>query len=116
MLSVGEDGHIASLFPYTEQIDSQQKVEPVNNAPKPPKNRITITPRVIQIAREVIVIATGEEKGKVLARALINTKETKELPVRLTIGSTGLLDKEAFTVFKIMHTTEDENNTNIICT
>jgi len=47
LLSVGEDGHTASLFPHSQQLDSQQKVEVVTHSPKYPKNRITITPKVI---------------------------------------------------------------------
>jgi len=38
-------------------------------------------------------MATGKEKGEILAKALINPKEVKELPVRITIGRTWLLDK-----------------------
>ena len=100
LLSVGEDGHIASLFPYSELFDSNEKIEIVNNAPKPPTNRITITPKVIQAAKEVIVMAAGKEKGEVLAEALINPKETQELPVRLTVGRTWLLDEQASIAFQ----------------
>jgi len=106
ILSVGEDGHIASLFPYSVELDSQQKVELVGNAPKPPQKRITITPVVIQAAKEVVVMAIGAEKGKVLAKSLVRSRDIEELPVRLTIGRTWLLDHKAFMAFKC-HAFED---------
>jgi 6-phosphogluconolactonase len=100
LLSVGEDGHIASLFPNSKALSQEQKVVYVTDAPKVPSNRITITPNVIHSAKQVIVMAAGNEKGKILARALIKPYDYNELPVRLTIGLTWILDHDASTAFK----------------
>jgi hypothetical protein len=57
LLSVGEDGHIASLFPNSTVLNSEHWVVFVANALKPPPRRITIAPSVIYNAKEVIVMA-----------------------------------------------------------
>ena len=71
LLGMGPDGHIASLFP---EHPGTREVTPsaiaVHNSPKPPPNRISLTFRVIQAAREVWVIAAGAEKAKPVAEAL----------------------------------------------
>jgi 6-phosphogluconolactonase len=95
LLGMGTDGHIASLFPHDPALRSKQrKVVPVVG-PKPPHERLTITPRVIAQARSVFVLATGAEKGRVLAEALKSREDFISLPVRLTLGGTWILDDEA---------------------
>ena len=71
LLGMGPDGHIASLFPEHPGVyETEPSVIPVHNSPKPPPNRISLTFRVVQAAREVWVIAAGSEKAKVTALAL----------------------------------------------
>lgn len=113
IFSVGEDGHIASLFPNSAALASNEQLEYVNDAPKLPACRFTITPRVIHIAKQVVVMAAGAEKGKVLAQALRNPSNFNELPVRLTIGGTWILDEEATQAFR-RHSPENHHDTKII--
>ena len=113
LFSVGEDGHIASLFPYSSAMKSMMKAVYVSDSPKPPSGRITITPRVIQSAKNVIVMAAGKKKGRVLAQALKNPIDVNQLPVRLTIGRTWVLDKEALAAF-FEHPPENHYKTKIV--
>lgn len=81
LLGLGEDGHTASLFPghhLPEQNDIW--VAAVNNAPKPPPERITLTLPVLNNARQVIFLAAGAGKAEILARVLAGPPET--LPAR----------------------------------
>ena len=112
LLSVGEDGHIASLFPFSSALKSKKKVVHIENSPKNPKKRITVSPLVLERAKHVIVMASNKEKGKVLARALNNPKKISELPVRLTIGRTWVLNEEARDAF-LKFSPEHYHNTNI---
>jgi 6-phosphogluconolactonase len=72
-LGMGEDGHVASLFPGTEACSLAD--EPIFRAvvaSKPPPHRITIGYKVIEKAREVWVLASGAGKEKALKDALAN--------------------------------------------
>jgi len=101
ILSVGEDGHIASLFPGSSLLDETvKKAAYVLRSPKPPSKRITITSAVIKSAKKVILLATGAKKGYILSEALRKPNDVNELPVRLAIGGTWLLDKSAAASFQ----------------
>jgi 6-phosphogluconolactonase len=103
LLSVGPDGHIASLFPKSEFLtETEKSIIAIKNSPKPPSKKITITPKVIKSAKNIIVMATGEEKGKVLAEALKIPRNIDEMPVRITNGenTTWILDKNAISAFE----------------
>ncbi len=99
LLSVGEDGHIASLFPHDLVVSEYHKKARPVVAKKQPSHRITITPKILKSAKTIIVMALGAEKGRVLAQALEAPKQVSELPVTLTIGSTWVLDKSAAKIF-----------------
>lgn len=77
-LGMGEDGHVASLFPGDTWEDSHSAplFRPVV-ASKPPPHRITMTYRLIRAAREVWVLASGAGKRSALASALLSP----ELPL-----------------------------------
>ena len=92
LLSVGEDGHIASLFPGTSELaELSKRVVPVNG-PKRPNKRLTITPAVILQAQSIFVLATGASKADVLVRALQNPGDFVTLPARLVLDATWVLD------------------------
>lgn len=95
LLSMGTDGHVASLFPNSTALRSGQR-RVVNVAgPKSSHERLTITPNVIASAKKVFLLVTGAEKGKVLSNALKSPKDFMSLPVCLTMNGTWLLDSEA---------------------
>jgi 6-phosphogluconolactonase len=86
LLSVGEDGHIASLFPHSPALhELQRSVVPVVG-PKAPFSRLTITPRVIESARNIIVLAEGVEKRKVYEMALEAPEDIDSIPARLALN------------------------------
>ena len=98
ILSVGEDGHIASIFPGSHVITEETASISHITAPKAPVNRITITPKILKSANKIIVLACGAVKGKVVARALNQPKHSDKLPIAIIIGmpqATIILDKEA---------------------
>lgn len=70
LLGVGPDGHIASLFPGHRALDTQGFVLAVPDSPKPPPERLTLSRMVIEAASHVLLVASGAEKGAVLAAAL----------------------------------------------
>jgi 6-phosphogluconolactonase len=68
LLGMGEDGHIASLFPG--QRVSGAGAAYVAESPKPPPRRITLTRELLATARRSILLASGESKRAALERLL----------------------------------------------
>jgi len=70
-LGMGEDGHVASLFPDAPDgvVRSKSVYLPVL-APKPPPQRITINFATITAARRVWVLASGAGKQNALRESL----------------------------------------------
>jgi 6-phosphogluconolactonase len=71
-LGMGEDGHVASLFPdEIEAASSDQAVyRAVKNSPKPPPNRVTLGYAAIAAARQVWVLISGVGKKAALRNSL----------------------------------------------
>jgi 6-phosphogluconolactonase len=74
LLGLGPDGHVASLFPESPALYDERTVVPVRGAPKPPPSRLSLSLSAINSAREVWLIAAGEEKSG---------------PVRMALGGAG---------------------------
>ena len=69
LLGMGEDGHIASLFP-SRTMPREGWVAHVDDSPKPPANRITLTRAAIATAERIVLVATGESKRDAIRRLL----------------------------------------------
>lgn len=92
LLGVGEDGHIASLFPFSAALHENRRwVLPIIG-PKRPNRRLTITPPVILQAHSIVVLAGGAVKAAVLTEALRMPNNIDALPARLVLRGTWLLD------------------------
>lgn len=78
MLGIGADGHTASLFPGEDPMTDDDALARAVYAANARMWRITITPRVINGAREVIFGVAGAEK----AQALLAVREGPRAPVR----------------------------------
>jgi 6-phosphogluconolactonase len=71
LLGVGPEGHINSLFPHSDAVkETNRLVVGVENSPKPPPLRITLTLPAIARSREVWLLASGAEKADAVAAAI----------------------------------------------
>lgn len=71
LLGMGEDAHVASLFPgQASASDLTSVFLAVANSPKPPPNRVSLGHGVIAAAREVWVLASGSGKEGALRESL----------------------------------------------
>lgn len=70
LLGMGEDGHVASLFPGRFERAAAGCVSHVPDSPKPPPRRMTLTWPTLASARTTILLAYGEAKREALGRML----------------------------------------------
>lgn len=97
LLGVGPDGHVASLFPESPALLEERTVIPVRGAPKPPPSRISLSLEAINSAREIWLVAAGEEKAAAVQLALSGAGSTA-IPaagVRGRAATRWLLDRAA---------------------
>jgi 6-phosphogluconolactonase len=70
-------------------------VIPVHEAPKPPPDRISLTPRALQSCHEMIVIVTGTGKAQALSR----WRSGENLPIAAVTSGTAnvtvVVDRDA---------------------
>ena len=69
-IGVGEDGHVASVFPEHPVAYEARSVSAVRGSPKPPPTRITLTLPALNSAEEVWLIAAGAAKASAVGMAL----------------------------------------------
>jgi len=70
-LGMGEDGHVASLFPGApDEVTDHRGVYVPVIGPKPPPRRVSLTYGMIAAAREVWVLACGAGKESALEESL----------------------------------------------
>lgn len=77
-LGLGPDGHVASLFPNArlEVLTCERPFLSIENSPKPPPKRISISYAAIAAAKEVWVLISGTGKENALRESLSETGET----------------------------------------
>jgi 6-phosphogluconolactonase len=93
LLGLGPDGHTASLFPGSEALEEKHRwVSPVphDQGPEPLVPRVTLTLPIIQAARQIIFLVSGEDKANRLAEVLAPIMG-KPLPAQLAKPSHGRL-------------------------
>jgi 6-phosphogluconolactonase len=100
VLGMGADGHTASLFPGSAALDERERRVVAVTAPKPPPERMTITPAVIERARTIVMIAAGAEKAPMVARALSGPPDAKAVPAQLARRAIWFLDAPAASIFQ----------------
>jgi 6-phosphogluconolactonase len=71
LLGLGEDGHVASLFPHAPALDARGEIcVAVHDAPKPPPDRVSLTLDVFRAAGSVVILAVGEGKADAVRATL----------------------------------------------
>ncbi len=82
LLGLGTDGHTASLFPHSSLLEEEKKL--VRGVPDPPEHhdhpRVTVTFPLINHARNVWFLVTGERKRNTLHTLFYGTPSVEEHP------------------------------------
>lgn len=80
LLGIGPDAHVASLFPEQPALHDTRSCTAVRGAPKPPPVRITLTLSAINSAKEVWILASGDEKASAVRLALTEEAGAFQVP------------------------------------
>ena len=82
LLGMGDDGHTASLFPgSTVNIDTST-IAVIAHYQDRPANRVSLTPKVFNQAREIWFLVTGAGKAKTLRSVIKGEKNLELLPAQ----------------------------------
>jgi 6-phosphogluconolactonase len=84
ILGVGEDGHVCSLFPgHPALMQNDLRAVAVEDAPKRPPRRLSLSMRFVLQTRQIWLIAIGPRKLAVLQSALSKTRRSTPLDLLL---------------------------------
>lgn len=99
LLGVGEDGHVASIFPGTEALDEQIALARPATHPQQTIQRITLTFPIFNSAREILFLASGKRKASIVQRVLGTATPTPDLPATMVRPAEGnlhwMIDRDA---------------------
>ncbi|WP_309224352.1 6-phosphogluconolactonase [Propioniciclava sp. MC1683] len=96
LLGLGEDGHVASIFPgHPSFAETTHTVIGVNDSPKPPSSRISLTVPTLSRSREVWFLVAGAEKADAVGRAYRGDPELPGGVVRGRERTLWLVDRAA---------------------
>jgi 6-phosphogluconolactonase len=99
MLGLGEDGHTASIFPGNTHLFSSDKLFEVAENPHTKQKRITATGKLINQAKYIVFLVTGESKAEMVARVIERKDRWEKLPASMVHPENGellwLLDNQA---------------------
>lgn len=99
LLGLGDDGHTASIFPANIHLFSNDKLYVVSENPFTKQKRISVTGKIINQAKTVVFLVTGESKAEIIYSVIEKKAGWDKLPASLVRPENGellwLLDKEA---------------------
>ncbi len=102
LLGIGEDGHTASLFPGTDALLETERWVVANYVATLSDWRITLTLPVINAARQILFMATGIQKARIVSEAFGDAEHDEVLPAEQVVPQNGarevLLDRRAATL------------------
>lgn len=96
-LGMGDDGHVASLFPGTEALKETERLVVPNFVPAKGGWRMTFTYPCINRAREVLILVFGQKKSTTLHEVLKGAKERYPITRVARPEARIICDRAAFT-------------------
>jgi len=100
LLGVGPDGHTLSLFPGTPALAPDASLVmgvPAPDHVEPHLERVTLSPRLLDVADRVLVMVSGRAKAGIVALVLEGERDPSRWPAQLAVrpNAIWLLDRES---------------------
>lgn len=92
LLGLGDDGHTASLFPGHAAVRERVRWVVAEEIAEQVMWRITVTPPLLNAAREIIFLVSGAAKADVLRSVLEPPRDPDSLPAQVIHPGSGRLD------------------------
>jgi 6-phosphogluconolactonase len=89
LLGMGDNGHTASLFPGLSAVHEQRRWVAAEYVPEVGMSRITLTPAVLNLGREVFFLVAGDAKASMLKQVLEGPFQPEQRPAQIVRPSPG---------------------------
>ena len=91
-LGLGNDGHTASIFPFSNVVNKKQQICSVAKHPVSGQERITFTLPLINNAKRVSFLGPGEGKADIMKKILKPEHGSHKYPASLVQPENGILE------------------------
>lgn len=92
ILGIGDDGHTASIFPHQISLWDSKSYCEVAEHPETGQKRVTLTGAIINNAKEVAFLVTGENKAQKVLEIMEKKGNHTSYPASLVAPNTGRLN------------------------
>jgi 6-phosphogluconolactonase len=89
LLGLGPDAHTASLFPGDPSIDERERWVVASEGAAGVKQRLTLTPPVLNAAKEVLFLVAGKDKQEPLAHVINDPYNPHKYPAQIVARNAG---------------------------
>lgn len=92
LLGMGNDGHVASIFPDSVLMSEKKKIVGIGRHPATGQTRISFSLRLINSAKRVTFLITGKEKANMLGDIINGKPDSPQYPAAFVNPQQGKLD------------------------
>lgn len=99
LIGLGDNVHVASLFPGHPAIHERERIAVAVEVDAPQRHRVTLTPPVLNNSARVMFLVAGDDKAAAVKRALEGPRDPDRFPAQIIAPVHGeavwLLDRAA---------------------